>query len=88
MDTQAKNRLKEEALRRMRWRLWFAFRDSKYTQFRQSDGRGKLNPNYQTIKEYCLKHWGKEIKDMTEKELADRIAIVLKWKDQGLRPSY
>ncbi len=78
---ETKNRLKEESMRRMRWRLWFAFRDSKYTRFRQSDGRGGLNPNYQTIKEYCLKYWGKEIKDMTENELTNRIAIVNKWKD-------
>ena len=72
--------LKEESMRRMRWRLWFAFRDSKYTQFRKAIG-GKLYPNYETIKAYCLKHWGKEIKDMGENELNRRIALVIKWKD-------
>lgn len=72
-------RLKEESLRRMRWRLWFAFRDSQYTQFRFVRRDGKIEPMYENIKAYCRERWGKEIKDMDEKELAKYIAIVLKW---------
>lgn len=73
-------KLKEESMKRMRWRLWFAFRDSKYAQFKNVY-RGNVYPHYNNIKEYCLKHWGKEIKDMGEHELSNRISIVLKWKD-------
>ena len=84
MDAKISNKksaqLKEAAMTRMRWRLWFAFRDSKYTQFRNIY-RGKSYPHYENIKVYCLKHWGKEIKDMGENELANRISIVSKWKD-------
>jgi hypothetical protein len=72
-------RLKEESLRRMRWRLWFAFRDSQYTQFRFVRRDGRIEPMYENIKAYCREHWSKEIKDMDEKELAKYIAIVLKW---------
>jgi hypothetical protein len=80
MTMETADRIREEALRRMRWRLWFAFRDSKYMQFRIIVN-GKLNPNYMKINEYCLRHWGKEIKDMGPKELNRRIALVLKWKE-------
>ncbi|NDW10474.1 hypothetical protein [Dysgonomonas sp. 520] len=70
--------LHEESMRRMHWRLWFAFRDSKYTFFRANNRYGV---NFKKVTEYCLKHWGKEIKDMTEAELSQRISIVSKWKD-------
>lgn len=72
--------LKNEAMTRMRWRLWFAFRDSKYEHFRYIS-KGRAYPNYATIKEYCLRHWSKEIKDMSYNELSNKISIVLKWKD-------
>lgn len=74
------NRLKEEALRRMRWRLWFAFAESKYDSFGRVDRLGRLQPDFAKITKYTMKYWGKHIKDMTEEELASRIAIVQKWK--------
>ena len=84
METYISNersaQLQEEAMRRMRWRLWFAFRDSKYDQFKYMH-KGNVYPNYAKIKEYCLRHWGKEIKDMGYNELSNKISIVLKWKD-------
>lgn len=70
--------LKEESMRRMRWRLWFVFAESKYEVFSEN-GKG-LKPHFDNIKAYSLKHWGKEIKDMTEKELSKNIAIISKWK--------
>jgi hypothetical protein len=72
------NRLREESMTRMRWRLWFLFAESKYTQFAYKGDRKK--PCYEVIKKYCREHWGKEIKDMTEPELSKYIAIVKKWK--------
>ncbi|WP_315302510.1 hypothetical protein [Tannerella forsythia] len=74
------NRLKEEALRRMRWRLWFAFAESKYDTFGHVDRLGRLQPDFEKITKYTMKYWGKHIKDMSEEELASRIAIVQKWK--------
>lgn len=76
---QQSDRLKMESIRRMRWRLWFAFRDSKYESFRKKV-KGEVQPDYETIKQYCLDHWKTEIKDMTESELTKYIAIVRKWK--------
>lgn len=73
------DRLKMESIRRMRWRLWFAFRDSKYERFRK-EVRDEIHPNYDNIKQFCLEHWKVEIKDMTESELKKYIAIVAKWK--------
>jgi hypothetical protein len=75
-----KNKLQEESMRRLRWRLWFAFSESKYEQFHTTDSRGNVLPNFKEITKYCIKHWQIEIKDMTERELSERIAIVRKWK--------
>jgi len=76
--------LREESMRRMRWRLWFAFMESGYKSFRieERDKKGNLRvkPDYDSIKKYCLKYWNKEIKDMTDQELSERIATVKKWK--------
>ncbi len=74
------NRLQEESMRRMRWRLWFAFAESKYESFGRVDRYGRLQPDFASITEYCKKYWGKEIKDMDARELSERIAIVQKWK--------
>lgn len=73
-------RLQQEALTRMRWRLWFAFADSKYDSFKYKGRKGK--PNYAVIKKYCIEHWGKEPADMTLEELRKSIAIVNKWKNE------
>lgn len=70
--------LHEEAMRRLRWRLWFVFAESKYEQFRYKGNKKK--PHYKNINKYCLEHWGKEIGDMTKEELSEKIAIVSKWK--------
>ena len=68
---------KEEELRRLRWRLWFAFAESKYEHFRVKDSK---HPNYNIINDYCEKHWGVKIGDMTKSKLQEKIAIVQKWK--------
>lgn len=72
-------------MQKMRWRLWFAFRDSKYPEFSTvitSKKRGtQVNPNYDKINEFCLEKWGKKIGDMTQEELAKYINLVKKWKD-------
>lgn len=73
------DRIKEETLRRMRWRLWFAFRDSGYKQFCYVRKDGKVEPLYEGIKEYCREHWGKEIGTMNERELSRYIAVVNRW---------
>jgi hypothetical protein len=70
--------LHEEAMRRMRWRLWFVFAESKYENFRYNDDPKK--PHYKNINNYCKEHWGKEIGEMTKDELAKHIALVKKWK--------
>ena len=72
------SRLREESMIRMRWRLWFLFAESKYTEFCYKGN--KKNPHYENIKKYCRERWGKEIKDMTDDELSKYIAIVKKWK--------
>lgn len=74
-------RLQYDKMIRMRWRLWFAFSESRYEQFRYKETYGK--PNYATIKEYCIEHWGKEPADMTLTELRKYISIVTKWKLNG-----
>ena len=71
-------RLYQDAMIRMRWRLWFAFAESKYEEFRYRGNPKK--PYFKNIKEYCLNHWGKEIANMTKEELSEYIAIVTKWK--------
>ena len=77
--TQEKaKQLKNEAMIRMRWRLWFVFAESKYEQYRYKGNKKK--PHYKNINAYCLKHWGKEIGEMTKDELAKHIAQVKKWK--------
>ena len=73
-------RLENQALTRMRWRLWFAFTDSKYAHFRYKGRSGK--PDYAAIKKYCRDHWGKEPADMSLEELRKYIAIVNKWNDK------
>ena len=77
--TTTAERLQQESLRRMRWRLWFAFRDSKYPEYRNETTNG-IYPNYKAIDEYCLKHWGTRIGMMTEYELSQKIAVVMRWK--------
>ena len=55
-----------EIMRRMRWRLWFAFAESKYAEFCGSIGRnGKRMPNYNAIDAYCEKHWSVRIYQMS-----------------------
>ena len=71
--------LLQKAMIRMRWRLWYAFAESKYPEFRYHDNK-KL-PDFINIKAYCLKHWGVEIEHMTKDELQEKIAIVSKWKE-------
>ncbi len=78
VSKEKSGQLHEEAMRRMRWRLWFAFAESKYEHFRQ-DGN-KKKPNYQNINKYCKEHWGKEVGEMTKDELAKHISQVSKWK--------
>lgn len=75
---QKAEQLKSEALIRMRWRLWFAFAESKYEGFRY-DGN-KKKPHYGNIDAYCVKHWGKRIGEMAKSELAKHISQVNKWK--------
>lgn len=72
------DRLQQDTMMRMRWRLWFAFAESPYEAFRYKGRQGK--PNYATIKEYCRTHWHKEPGEMTLQELRKCIAIVGKWK--------
>ncbi|HEY5508421.1 MAG TPA: hypothetical protein VIK29_07115 [Paludibacter sp.] len=71
--------LHEEAMVRMRWRLWYAFAESKYPEFRYHDN--KKQPDFNNIRAYCLKHWGVEIGNMTKVQLQEKIAIVTKWKN-------
>lgn len=70
--------LLEAAMTRMRWKLWFSFAESKYTEFRINDC--KKRPNYKKIDAYCIQHWGVEISKMTKEQLQEKIAIVKKWK--------
>lgn len=70
--------LQEDALTRMRWRLWYAFAESKYEEFCYQGNKKK--PYWKNIAAYCLKHWGKQIGEMTKDELQEKIAIVGKWK--------
>ena len=71
--------LQDEAMVRMRWRLWYVFAESKYPEFRYHDN--KKQPDFNNIRAYCLKHWGVEIGNMTKEELQEKIAIVNKWKE-------
>lgn len=71
--------LTEAAMRRLRWRLWFAFAESKYDEFCYKGNKKK--PHWNNIKKYCLEHWNKEIGQMTKEELSEKIAIVKKWKN-------
>ena len=75
---QKSAQLNAEAMKRMRWRLWFAFAESKYNHFCK-DG-DKKKPHYQNIDAYCSEHWGKTIGNMTKEELAKHISQVTKWK--------
>lgn len=69
-----------DTMRRLRWRLWFAFRDSKYEAFKGDVGRdGKRMPNYKLIDSYCNEQWKTTIAEMSEKELTKYISIVKKW---------
>lgn len=68
---------KQDELRRLRWRLWFVFAESKYEHFRVKDSK---HPNYNIINDYCEKYWGVKVGDMTKKQLQEKIAIVKKWK--------
>lgn len=78
MDQETINKIEYDAMVRMRWRLWFLFAESKYEEFRY---KGRPNkPHYQAIKDYCIKQWGKEPKDMSKHELRKVISIVKKWK--------
>lgn len=72
--------LLEKAMTRMRWRLWYAFAESKYPEFRYHDN--KKQPDFNNIRAYCLKHWGIEIGNMTKEQLQEKIAIVNKWKEK------
>jgi hypothetical protein len=79
MDTlELATKLQIETIKRLRWRLWFVFAESKYDAFRVD--KNKKKPNWHEINKYCREHWGKEIGDMTEAELAKYISIVKKWK--------
>ncbi len=81
VDAATADRLQYEAMVRLRWRLWFAFTESKYVAFRYKGRKGK--PDFARIKQYCLEHWGKEPADMTLDELRKYIAIVAKWKSNA-----
>ncbi len=70
--------LNNAALRRMRWKLWFCFAESKYDTFRENDNPKR--PHYKNIDAYCLKHWGKKIGEMTKTELSKYISLISKWK--------
>lgn len=72
--------LHEEAMRRLRWRLWFAFAESKYNHFCYKGN--KKSPHYKNIDDYCREHWNKTIGTMTKEELSEKIAIVSKWKQE------
>ena len=73
--------LYEETMRRLRWRLWFVFAESKYDQFCYKGNRKK--PHYGNINTYCQSKWGKTISEMTKTELSEKIAIVTKWKQNN-----
>jgi hypothetical protein len=72
--------LLEQAMNRMRWRLRYAFAESKYHEFRYHENK-KL-PDLININAYCLKHWGVQIDNMTKEELQEKIAIVTKWREK------
>jgi hypothetical protein len=78
VDARRAAQLREEEMIRMRWRLWFLFAESRYTQFAYKGNPKK--PCYAKIREYCIRHWGREIGDMTRAELSRFIGIVRKWK--------
>lgn len=66
-------------LNSMRSKLFYAFRDSGYSDFTYENSNG-IFPHYENIKAFCLDKWGKEPKDMTKTELGKYINLVLKWK--------
>lgn len=75
---EKRRELYEETMRRLRWRLWFAFAESKYTHFCYKGN--KKRPHYKNIDDYCQEQWGKTISVMSKTELSEKIAIVTKWK--------
>ena len=62
----------------LRHKLFWTFRDSGYPQYEDTTTfyKGKTNPHYQNINDYCKSHWGKQVGEMTKQELEKYINIV------------
>ncbi len=68
----------DEILRRLQWKLRYAFADSKYDNY--CVGGNKKKPNMLEIDSFCLKQWKKRVNEMSEDEMEKYISIVKHWK--------
>lgn len=65
-----------DKLRRLRWCLYYSFRDSGYDCYRLPGNK----PNLEAIEEYAVKYWGKKTTEMTAEEIEKKIRPIQNWK--------